>query len=423
MRDADASVGLAIRKYRRGLPLLTACGLALGLRLYALGRYPLDGDEIFSIRASAATWGNVISIAINDKSHPPLFYAILKLWLLLVPAKEIWARLPSVLFGTALIPVTFGICRKLRLAEADTVLVILVIAVNSELIFYAQQARMFPLFELSSALSILAFIYFLESWVSWRLLALLSLVNLLMVYSHYWGWLAIGAQLLCVLLGHRAKVGGFLWSSAIVAVGFAPWALGVTTAGVDHGAVMRQIAWMGADIAGSRDYAELVGEIDGPIDFKHATSLGIVLFLGPPTVIFLRQVRRGAPPPFDTRGIGLWGLLAGIPVVLTSFGSYLAHQSFWGTRHLTMIIVPYFVMVGLSLTELSAPFAKQVLRCLILAWAVTASTLSLAEIKKKYIGKLSRRRSLLRIGFRSMRPNLLLRVPSNTISSIRRRQR
>jgi len=167
MRDADASVGLGIGKYRRGLPLLAACGLALGLRLYALGRYPLDGDEIFSIKASAATWGNLISIAINDKSHPPLFYAILKLWLLLVPAKEIWARLPSVLFGTALIPVTFGICRKLRLAEADTVLVILVIAVNSELIFYAQQARMFPLFELSSALSILAFIYFLESRISW----------------------------------------------------------------------------------------------------------------------------------------------------------------------------------------------------------------------------------------------------------------
>jgi hypothetical protein len=74
MRDADASVGLGIGKYRRGLPLLAACGLALGLRLYALGRYPLDGDEIFSIKASAATWGNLISIAINDKSHPCFLY-------------------------------------------------------------------------------------------------------------------------------------------------------------------------------------------------------------------------------------------------------------------------------------------------------------------------------------------------------------
>ena len=85
---------------------------------------------------------------------------------------------------------------------------------------------------------------------------------------------------------------------------------------------------------------------------------------------------------FDLRAPGGWTLLVAVPLILTSLGSYLARQSVWGTRHLSMVAVPYLVLVGLSMTQLSNPGVKKVLRCVILGWAVTAGIFSLAETDK-----------------------------------------
>ena len=364
------------------LALFTVCSVALGLRLFAIGRYGFDVEEIFSLRAASGTWHHLLLATINQKFHPPLFYTLLKLWLILIPANESSVRLLSVLLGTALVPVAFAICRKLRLAETDILLVTLLVAVNGELIYYAQHARMFPLFQLTSALSALAFVYFFAGRSCGRLIVLLCAANLLMVYSHYWGWLAIAAQFVCLLISRRAKVGPFVWSSVVVAILFAPWALSVTAAALDQGGPMRQIAWMGTDSAGSSDYAVLLGELNGEIDFKHATSVSIILFLTPIVVLFLRQLRHDARTLFEVRGTGFWGLLVAVPLVLTSFASYLAQQSFWGTRHLSLVAIPYFVLVGLSMTEFSPSTAKTALRCMILGWAVTAGVFSLTETTK-----------------------------------------
>lgn len=81
------------------LAVALIAGLALILRLYALSRYGFDFDEVFSLSAASHTWAHLISTAIDDKSHPPLFYAVLKLWLDLGAADEGRVRLLSVFFG------------------------------------------------------------------------------------------------------------------------------------------------------------------------------------------------------------------------------------------------------------------------------------------------------------------------------------
>jgi hypothetical protein len=40
--------------------------MALLLRLFALGRYGFDGDEIFSLRAAGSTWSHLLVTAVND---------------------------------------------------------------------------------------------------------------------------------------------------------------------------------------------------------------------------------------------------------------------------------------------------------------------------------------------------------------------
>src|ERR1700730_15640315 len=142
-------------------PWLIPCAigiLALLLRLIGISRYGFDGDELFSLQAADSPWENLLSTSIHDKSHPPLFYAVLKLWIYVGPPDEVWVRLLSVILGVALVPVAFVICREIRLSEADTAIVLLLIAMNGLLIFLSQHARMFALLDLSSAISILLFI-------------------------------------------------------------------------------------------------------------------------------------------------------------------------------------------------------------------------------------------------------------------------
>ena len=48
----------------------------------------------------------------------------------------------------------------------------------------------------------------------------------------------------------------------------------------------------------------LLGKMNGEIDFEHATTLGLILFLAPVTAIFVQRLKRGARNLFDVRAPG-----------------------------------------------------------------------------------------------------------------------
>jgi hypothetical protein len=371
-------------RHRLWLVLVALIGcLALSLRLYAISRYGFDIDEVFSLEAANSGWAHLLTTAINDKSHPPLFYALLKLWLALGPADEAWVRLLSVAFGVALVPVTAAICRLLRLSVADTALVLVLIAINGLLIYFAQHTRMFALFEFTAAVSILLFIRLTINPFSWWNLTFLTLANLLMVYSHYWGWLVVLAEAILVLLGSREIVFRFVASVFLVAFGFLPWAAAVAIAAMRQHGLSQQIEWMGSNPPGAGSYAWLFASFDGILDFAHATTIGILLFTAPIFLFFIvwlkgrdRRIWAPSSPLF-------WIVLIATPLLMTSAGSYLSRQDFWGARHLSITAMPYFVLIGLSLTMLPWKVVKIAFRCALLAWALIASAASLAQTDKK----------------------------------------
>ena len=54
--------------------------LYVAARLWRLTASCLWFDEIFSVHAARHTWGALWRFAAADLIHPPLFYALLKLW-------------------------------------------------------------------------------------------------------------------------------------------------------------------------------------------------------------------------------------------------------------------------------------------------------------------------------------------------------
>src|SRR5690242_4508548 len=75
------------------------------LRVWNLTASCLWFDEIFSVHAAEHNWQSLFSFVARDLIHPPLFYVLLKIWILAGGESLIWLRLFPVFFSLlALIP-------------------------------------------------------------------------------------------------------------------------------------------------------------------------------------------------------------------------------------------------------------------------------------------------------------------------------
>jgi hypothetical protein len=211
-------------------------------------------------------------------------------------------------------------------------------------------------------------------------------VNSLMVYSHYWGVLVIATQCLLMAAGQgRKPATRMALSGLITGLVFLPWAVLVALAALRLENLAGQIAWMGEEVPGVIDCLWLFAAMNGFIPFETASRIGLVLFALPIAAFglqFIRQKRRRELIALDAPGF--WIVMIAGPILLTMLGSYLGHQNLWGERHLSIVALPYYLLIGLSLTRLEPRLLAHVLRLVILVWAVAAAAAYLARDDKKF---------------------------------------
>src|SRR5690242_2837184 len=114
-------------------------------RLWRLTAYSVRADEIFSIHAAEQNWLDLIRYVIRDIVHPPLFYILLRIWLLVGGESEGWLRLFPVLTAIAAVCPFFLLCREPKLEPLETNVAFFLFAVNGYLIYFAQELRMYSL--------------------------------------------------------------------------------------------------------------------------------------------------------------------------------------------------------------------------------------------------------------------------------------
>lgn len=141
---------------------ITAVGL--GLRLWGLADKSLWIDETFSIGMVGQSWGSFIHTVGTVQPNMELFYLLLKTLTSVTPAawqhgEYFWRLLPA-LAGTAIIPATYALTRRL-FATPVALGAAALVAINEFLIEYSQQARGYTLFVLLLTLSYLALVRWL----------------------------------------------------------------------------------------------------------------------------------------------------------------------------------------------------------------------------------------------------------------------
>ncbi len=195
--------------------LLLVVALYVAARLWRLDATCLWFDELFGVHAARHTWGGMLRFVAADLIHPPLFYALLKIWVAAGGESLLWLRLfPALTSFAAIVPFLL-LARELRLGAKEVTLALLLMAANGYLIKYAQEVRMYSLLLLLTLSSLWLFVRFSKAGRKTRgtLLALFA-VNLLLVYTHYYGWLVVAVETLFVLFRNRGKLPSFLFGVA-----------------------------------------------------------------------------------------------------------------------------------------------------------------------------------------------------------------
>jgi 4-amino-4-deoxy-L-arabinose transferase-like glycosyltransferase len=122
--------------------LAALTGLALALRLFRLGHQDVWIDEAFTAQLLDGTFADLIAETARD-NHPPLYYAVLYL-LRPLGRNAVILRLPSVIVGTATVPLFYVLARRLLDARAAAYAALL-LAVSPLHVYYSQEARMYAL--------------------------------------------------------------------------------------------------------------------------------------------------------------------------------------------------------------------------------------------------------------------------------------
>jgi mannosyltransferase len=198
--------------------------LGLGVRAVALNLTPLWSDEAFMAVLMRRSLPAIIDVVHND-NHPPLQYLLVRVATLLGDS-PFWLRFPSVLAGTAAVPIAAALGRRLGGNRAG-LMSGAVVALTPLLVLWSRDARMYALATTMVLAMALALWRAVEKPTAGRL-TVYGLTVLVGVYSHYFVALAVPPQLLAAALCLRPSRTVILKAAAVAAISGAtllPWLL------------------------------------------------------------------------------------------------------------------------------------------------------------------------------------------------------
>ena len=352
-------------------------GLYIAGRLWGLTDYSLGYDEITSLIWARYSWSDLFDVLVYDAVHPPLFYVLLKLWIGIGGESLLWLKLFPVVTATiAIIPLLL-LCRELKLRAAETNLALLLMAVNGYLIHYAQELRMYSLSLCFTLFSLWLFVRYLNwtgSSLKKPLLALFA-ANLLLIYSHYYGWLVIGTQFVILLLWNRRKLLPYMIAMAGLILCFGSWAFLATQAAVKKGGLSTNLWYARPRL---HNLFQLYVVFSGPFytgwihsSWKVFTGLlALVLFLSP-VAFWAWQILRGDRTESERQAnvLGWLSLFALLPVVFSFAVSYVLPHSVFSQRYLIIAAAPYMLLVAVAVYKLRPNWVRAAAVFLIVGWA------------------------------------------------------
>jgi uncharacterized membrane protein len=331
--------------------------LYIGARLWGLTDSCLWFDEIFSVHAALHPWSDLLQFVRLDLIHPPLFYALLKIWIAAGGESLAWLRLFPVFFSVLALAPLLLLCRELKFSATEKITSVTLLAVNGLLVKYSQEVRMYSVLFCLSLFSIWLFVRLLnanrKSTFFW-----LFFVNLLLVYTHYFGWLVVISELLVLLFWRRKFLKRFAIGFGFLAICFAPWAFAVVDAARANAGLKQNIGWAAKPTLAN--VLSFIFSLHEPFYYQqNSLEAPNLLLISLPfafvcfgAIVFTVFVEK------ETFVFRLLAVFAAAPLVIAFVASWVLPYSVWGIRHLIIIFAPLSLLVAFSLNRLRPAVVK-----------------------------------------------------------------
>ena len=307
--------------HRGRWPVLAALTvLAFGLRARGLREGLYIDEQLTLMDVSGRDLVGVLDIVANGprgdpvEKNPPLFFVLA--WLSVkVGEPTTSVRLPSLVFGTACVPLVFLIGRR-TVGRAAGLVAAGLMALSPFAIYYGIEARGYALLMFLSALSTLLLLKAVELrrpawWVGYAL----AVTGIL--YTHYLGVFVVAAQGAWTLWYQRACWRALVLSYVGAALAFAPWLPHIQPAPDHFGPIARffGVGYGDALLQWMTGHPEL--------SYRDVPGVPALLLLGSGVAIGLlaRLINRPRRPPESSRALAPGGVLVLILAAASPIGA------------------------------------------------------------------------------------------------------
>jgi uncharacterized membrane protein len=353
--------------------------LFIGARLWQLTSFGLFGDETFTVNVATSRWGELIDKVIADIVHPPLFYILLKVWIQAGGQSELWVKLLPCLTSIAAIIPFYFLCREIRMKPATVNLALGLMAVNAYLVYHAQDLRMYSLVMLLTLGSMWLFAKFFNSdGASFKLQAALFISNLLLVYTHYYGWLIVAIEFLFLLIWNRKKLVAFSFAVAALAVSFSPWAYAVGQAAIKKGGLEGNLGWnRPPDFEHFTIYfAMLAGGLEerwkyfgANLDRMVSVFPKLALLFSLPVFLWCWRAIIKARGKSQSSVFWWLAMLSFLPALISYGASHALPQSIWAVRYLIISAPPFIMLLAIACMKLDYAWLRISMALLLFGWS------------------------------------------------------
>jgi len=335
---------------RRTVPIAVICLLYVLLRFWRLTDSCLWFDEIFSIHAATHSWGTILNFISLDLIHPPCFYLLLKVWIAIGGESLFWLRLLPVIFSIVALVPFLALCSDLKLNQSTQIVALFLLTINGSLIKYAQEVRMYSLLMCLSLFSMWLFVRWFYRDKSFLALVI---VNILLVYTHYFGWFVIGAEVIAILLLQRGKLRRVAVMFGITVACFLPWAITVATVASSGSRLGQNIGWITRP--GPAEIAMFGFDLVEPFYYQTSSAEPSSIFLVSvpllvigfvAIVLFLIGWKNRDESERSVAKLLLIFIIPPLAIALSA--SWIFSYSVWGTRHLIAVFAPLFILIAFA---------------------------------------------------------------------------
>jgi len=191
--------------------------IAAPLRFINLGQEPLWYDELFQIWWAKMPLGHMLATTRGDV-HPPLWYLIEWVVVRVLGDSEFAVRVPAALLGLLAVWLTWRLALAVGLSRQTAFIAGLLAAVMPAMLYYSQDARMYPL--LTCCVLIAAIAAIRGSW------PVFAVAGIGAVYTHNLGWFyvaTVGVAALQPRLRWKGGMRGPVLAASAIFITYLPW--------------------------------------------------------------------------------------------------------------------------------------------------------------------------------------------------------